>query len=284
MPKIGPYNLYTIEAGRFALDGGAMFGIVPKPLWERKIPSDGKNRIAMNMRCLLIEGEGRLILVDNGLGDKYDKKFADIFAVDPEYATLEKSMQRLGFTPADVTDVILTHLHFDHCGGSTTRVGDRLNLVFSEAIHYVQRKHWDWAQKPNIRERNSFLEDNLAPIGASDQLSLLDGEVEIAPGIRVFTAYGHTEAMQLVRIQDESTTLVYAADLIPTHAHVPMAWNMAYDVRPLATIEEKEGLLEEALLNGWHLFFEHDPEIEVASLHRKERGITIKDARPLEEL
>ncbi len=284
MPQIGPYSLYTIETGRFGLDGGAMFGIVPKPLWERRLEPDDRNRIPMNMRCLLIEAPDRLILVDTGLGDKYDDRFEDIFAVDTAYAELHRSLDRHGFSAADVTDVILTHLHFDHCGGTTTREGDELVLNFPEAVHHVQQRHWDWAQHSNVRERNSFLSENLDPLGASGRLHLLHGETEIAPGIEVFTVEGHTEAMQLVRITDEHRTLVYAADLIPTHAHIPMAWNMAYDVRPLRTIEEKEDLLERALLNGWHLFLEHDPDIEVVSLKRGDKGIAMADARPLVEL
>ena len=284
MTKIGPYTLYSIETGRLGLDGGAMFGIVPRPLWERKIVPDERNRIPLNMRCLLIEGEGRLILIDNGLGDKYNERFADIFAVDHEYAELNKSLELAGFSSSEITDMVITHLHFDHCGGSTTRVGDQLKLVFPNAQHYVQRNHWEWAQHPNVREKNSFLEENLGPLGASGQLVLLDGESEIAPGISVFTANGHTEGMQLVKITDAHKTLIYAADLIPTHAHVPMAWNMAYDVHPLQTIAEKEDLLENAVLNGWALFLEHDPEVEVITLQQSEKGVAVKDKLGLRDV
>ena len=284
MSTIGPYTLNTIEAGRFGLDGGAMFGIVPKPLWERRIPADDKNRIPLNMRCLLMEGEGRLILVDNGLGDKYDAKFASIFGVDYEYAELHNSLRLAGVEAKDITDVIITHLHFDHCGGTTTRKGERLSMVFENAVHHVQKHHWEWAQVPNIRERNSFLKENLEPLGASGQLNLVDGTTEIAPGIEVFSVFGHTEGMQLVKISDERQTLVYAADLIPTHAHVPMAWNMAYDIHPLKTIQEKEEVLEQAVQNGWSFFLEHDPDTEVISLQRTEKGITVSNPRPLKDL
>ena len=285
MPQIGPYSLYTIEAGRLGLDGGAMFGIVPRPLWERKIAPDERNRIPLNMRCLLIEGEGRLLLIDNGLGDKYDDRFADIYAVNHEISELHRSLEAYGFSADDVTDLIITHLHFDHCGGSTRRLpGGELELVFKQAVHHVQKRHWEWAGVPNVRERNSFLAENLAPIGASGQLNLVDGNVELAPGIEVFTVDGHTEKMQLVKISSDDQTLIYAADLMPTHAHVPMAWNMAYDIRPLETIKEKEQVLEAAVAGGWQLFFEHDPLVEVASLERRERGIAIADPRPLSEL
>ncbi len=284
MPKIGDYTLHTIETGRFGLDGGAMFGIVPKPLWERKIPADSRNRIPLNMRCLLLEGNGRLMLIDNGLGDKYDEKFGDIFGVDQEYAELNRSLNALGHSVDDITDVIITHLHFDHCGGSTRRTGDALEMVFKQARHWVQREHWDWAQKPNVRERNSFLAENLEPMKASGQLEFLDGSAEIAPGIDVFAVGGHTQAMQLVKISSPDTTMVYMADLIPTHAHVPSAWNMAYDLFPMTTIKEKEAFLAEATDKQWHLFFEHDPEVEVASLEQTERGAKIINKRPLTEL
>ena len=284
MTKIGPYSLHTVEAGRFGLDGGAMFGIVPKPLWERRIPSDSKNRIPLNMRCLLIQGNGRLILVDTGLGDKYDKKFASIFGVDYEYAELHRSLSSVGVEAKDITDVIITHLHFDHCGGSTTRKGDTLAMVFENATHHVQKSHWEWAQSPNIRERNSFLKENLEPMGASGQLQLVDGIAEIVPGVEVLPVSGHTEGMQLVKIADEHQTLLYAADLIPTHAHVPMAWNMAYDVHPLKTIQEKEEWLEKAVSEEWSLFLEHDPEKEVISLVRSDKGIAVAKPRTLNEL
>ncbi len=282
--KIGAFALSKVETGRFGLDGGAMFGIVPKPLWERKIPADAKNRIPLNMRCLLIEGEGRLMLIDNGLGDKYDDKFAGIYAVDNDYATLDRSLDALGYSVDDVTDVIITHLHFDHCGGSTRRAGDKLEIVFKNARHLVQREHWEWAQKPNVRERNSFLPENLEPLAASGQLEFLEGPGQIAPGIDVITAFGHTQAMQLVKISSAEKTLVYMADLLPTHAHVPSAWNMAYDLYPMTTISEKEAFLDEASAKNWHLFFEHDPEVEVASLAKDERGVKIVDKRLLSEL
>lgn len=284
MTKIGSYTLNTIETGRFGLDGGAMFGIVPKPLWERRIPADAQNRIPLNMRCLLIEADNRLILIDAGLGDKYDAKFASIFAVDHEYTELHRSLDAVGVTASDITDVIITHLHFDHCGGITTRDGDTLKMVFSNATHHVQENHWAWAKKPNIRERNSFLDENLGPLGDSGQLNLVSGSFEVAPGIEVIPVSGHTEAMQLVKISDGDQTLVYAADLIPTHAHVPMAWNMAYDVHPLTTIQEKEQLLARAFDGGWHLFLEHDPEVEVISLERSDRGIKAINHRSLKDL
>lgn len=284
MPSIGPYNLHTIDTGRFALDGGAMFGIIPRPLWSRHIEPDDQNRIPLQMRCLLLEGNGRVILIDNGLGDKYNDKFATIYAVDQETTNLESSLRRAGFAAEEVTDVILTHLHFDHCGGSTVRDGDRLKPAFPNAIHYVQERHWAWANESNLRERGSFLEENFAPLESSGQLRLVREEETLFDGVDVFTAEGHTEGQQLVRIAGPERSLVFAADLLPTSAHLAPVWGMGYDIRPLVTIEEKGRFLDQALEAGWTIFFEHDPHIEIADLRRGERGVEVVNARTLDEL
>lgn len=285
MPTIGPYSLHAIEAGRFGLDGGAMFGIVPKPLWERRISSDERNRIPLNMRCLLLQSDEHLVLVDSGIGTSFDEKFKNIFAVDHEYAELHRSLDEVGVSAEEVTDVILTHLHFDHCGGCTRRTEDGMELVFSNARHHVQRDHWEWANDPNDREQGSFLDENIDPLGASGQLHLLEGRTEVLPGIEVLPINGHTEAQQMVKISDGGkNTLVYVADLLPTTAHVPPAWIMAYDVRPLVTLDEKKSFLEQAVAHEWELFFEHDPEVAVASVTRGEDRIEVADPRPLAEL
>lgn len=284
MPRIGPYTLHAIETGEFRLDGGAMFGIVPRPLWERHIAPDDRNRIPLHMRCLLLESPDRLILIDDGIGDKMTQRFREIYGVDQSRHNLIGSLAALGVSPDDVTDVILTHLHFDHCGGSTRREGERLTLTFPRAVHHVQRRHWDWAGRPNPREQASFLAENLEPLAASGQLNLLEGDGPLYPGIDLITVNGHTEAQQMVKISGEEGTLVYVADLLPTHAHLAPAWGMAYDVRPLVTIEEKTAFLDTACLAGWSLFFEHDPRVEVASLSRTERGVFATDHRPLAEL
>lgn len=261
-----------------------MFGIVPKTLWSRRIAPDEQNRIPMNMRCLLLEGEGRVILIDNGLGDKYDQKFADIYAIDTEYASLPSSLRQAGFSEEDVTDVILTHLHFDHCGGSTRRFEGGLELAFPNARYHVQRAHWDWAQDPNMRERASFLAENLDPLADSSQLSLLDGPMELFPGIELILVSGHTESQQLVKVKGRDRTLVYVADLLPTSSHLRLPWIMAYDVRPLTTLVEKKRFLDEAVEGGWHLFFEHDPVTAVATPRLTEQGISAIDHRALEDL
>ncbi len=284
MRKLGDLTLHTVNAGTFGLDGGAMFGVIPKPLWSRKIPADDRNRIRLAMRCLLIEGPDRLVLVDNGIGDKYDAKFGDIYGIETESGDLHSSLRSAGFGVEDVTDVILTHLHFDHCGGSTRRSNGRLSLTFPRAKHYVQVDQWRTANAPNSREAGSFLAENLEPLASSGQLVLLEGRQQILPGVSVITVDGHTEKMQLVKFEAGGETLVFAADLLPTRFHLRAAWTMAYDMRPLQTIEEKSVLLGDAIENGWHLFFEHDPEVEVASVVAGERGPEVVNERPLIDL
>ncbi|MEM1128676.1 MAG: MBL fold metallo-hydrolase [Bacteroidota bacterium] len=284
MTKIGPYTLYTIETGRFGLDGGAMFGIIPQPLWSRRIEPDARNRIPLHMRCLLLEGDGRLILIDNGLGDKYDAKFASIYAVDDQAPTLDESLAQAGFGRDEITDVILTHLHFDHAGGTTRRTSDGLAMAFPNATIHVQRDHWAWASAPNPREQGSFLAENLDPLAASGQLALVEGAGALFPGVSVRTVHGHTEAQQIVMISDDARTLVFVADLLPTSAHLAPVWGMGYDVRPLVTIEEKGLFLEEAITQGWTLFFEHDPHVVVAQVESGPKGPQIVAPRPLTDL
>lgn len=284
MPQIGSYSLHAIETGRFGLDGGAMFGIVPKTLWSRRLEPDQRNRIPLHLRCLLLEGEGRVILIDAGIGDKADEKFRDIFAVDHESASLGRSLRAAGFTEDDVSDVVLTHLHFDHCGGTTTRSTSGMKIAFPNAEIHVQRRHWEWARKPNLREKASFLAENLEPLAESGRLRLVDGDGPLFPGVEMITVDGHTEAQQLVKVHDEQRTLVFVADLLPTTAHLRPAWIMAYDVRPLVTLDEKERFLDRAVEEGWNFFFEHDPHVAVATPVRTDRGIDVTDARPLHEL
>ncbi|NNE69297.1 MAG: MBL fold metallo-hydrolase [Rhodothermales bacterium] len=256
------YTAYPIEAGRFGLDGGAMFGVVPRPLWSRKSTPDDAGRIPLSTRCLLLEGEGRLILIDVGIGDKFDEKHRGIYAME-DGPGLVGGLRALGFEPGDVTDVVLTHLHFDHCGGATTWRDGASHVVFDRAVHHVQKAHWDWANKSNPREKASFLSENLDPLAAEGQLSLVDGLQEILPGISVEPVSGHTEAQQIVHIDGMGDgRTVYVADLIPTSAHLAPVWGMSYDLQPLLTIEEKTDFLRRAVEGDWRLFFEHDPFVE----------------------
>ena len=280
--RLGPYNLHAIECGRFRLDGGAMFGIVPKALWERRMAPDIRNRITMHMRALLLEGEGRVILIDNGAGDKYGERFRDIFAL--EGCKLTRSLAEAGFSEADVTDVILTHLHFDHAGGSTIRQQDRIVARFPGARYHIQGAQLRSARQPNQREQASFLPENFEPLAAAGQLHEVSGSRSLLPGIEVFTINGHTDAQQIVKVSGPEGTLVFVADLLPTIHHLRGPWVMAYDIRPLVTLEEKRSFLTEALANDWQLFFEHDPSVVVAGLQQTDRGIQACNFRPLSEL
>lgn len=276
--QIGGYEIYAIETGRFMLDGGAMFGIVPKPLWERRIPADAQNRIPLSMRCLLLIGNGQVILVDNGLGNKYDEKFRKIYAVDEEYAELHRSLKNCGVHADDVTDLIITHLHFDHCGGTTLRQGEKLEMTFKNAQHYVQKNHWEWANDPNVnpRERNSFLKENLDPLQHSGQLVLLDGNTPFNEHIRLQTVNGHTEAQQIVFVEDGQKSLCFVADLLPTAAHLPPAWVMGYDLFPLTSITEKGAFLKEAAQKQTQIVFEHDPIVAAAYVQQTESGMQLQ--------
>jgi glyoxylase-like metal-dependent hydrolase (beta-lactamase superfamily II) len=260
-------KLYAVNAGYFKLDGGAMHGVVPKSMWNRVNPADDNNMCSWAMRCLLIDTGDRKILIDNGMGDKQDAKFFGFYFPHGE-DTLEKSLAKHGFTPADITDVFLTHLHFDHCGGSIKREGDKLVPAFLNATYWSNKTHWDSANNPNERERASFLKENIQPIQESGKLQWVaaaDGE-EWIPGIRIRYVQGHTDNMMLPQIDYNGQTIFYCADLFPSAAHISMPWVMAYDMRPLDTLNEKRKILKEASENNWLLFFEHDPKIECCSL------------------
>jgi len=286
MAQIGPYSLHTVDTGRFGLDGGAMFGIVPKPLWSQRIAPDDENRIPLAMRCLLLDGPDRLILIDTGIGDTFaGTKYQDIYAVNQNDGTLDERLAELGFARSDVTDVILTHLHFDHCGGSTRRAeGEKFSVTFPNATYHVQKAHWEWATDANPKEDASFVNVTFRPLEDSGQLRLVEGASTLFPGVSVEVVHGHTEAQQVVKVTDSDTSLVYVADLLPTTHHLGPAWTMAYDVRPLKTIDEKAAFLERAVDAEWNLFFEHDPDVAVADVEQTDHGIQTVRARSLDEL
>ncbi|MES2514697.1 MAG: MBL fold metallo-hydrolase [Bacteroidota bacterium] len=272
-------QLYTINTGHFKLDGGAMFGVVPKSLWNKANPADDNNMCSWAMRCLLVQDGKRLILIDNGMGNKQDDKFFGYYYLHGN-DTLDKSLAKHGFHRDDITDVFLTHLHFDHCGGSIEYNSDRTKLspAFKNAIYWSNSKHWDWAMNPNPREKASFLKENILPIQESGQLKFIDGSQELIPGFKIHEVFGHTEAMMLPLIQYKNTTVAFMADLIPSAGHLPIPYVMGYDMRPLNTLQEKELMLKQALENNWTLFFEHDPTIECCSLIRTERGIKLENS------
>lgn len=266
-------KVHTVLAGYFKLDGGAMHGVVPKVMWQKVNPADDDNMCSWAMRCLLIEHNDRVILVDNGMGDKQDEKFFSHFHPHGD-DTIEKSIAAHGYKPEDITDVFLTHLHFDHCGGSVKRDGDNLVLAFPNATYWSNQTHWDWATEPNVREKASFLKENILPIQESGQLKFIDvaAGAEWLPGIRIHYCNGHTEQMMLLEIDHNNRTLLYCADLIPSAAHISMPWVMSYDMKPLETLAEKEQLLTKAADNNWVLVFEHDRHIECATLKRDDKG------------
>jgi glyoxylase-like metal-dependent hydrolase (beta-lactamase superfamily II) len=261
---LGRLRFHCLDAGRIRLDGGAMFGVVPKPLWEKKIPPDERNRIPLALRCCLVEAPGALVLVDTGIGNKEDEKFRDIYGVENAGAPtrLEDAIREAGFAPEDVTLVVNTHLHFDHAGGNTVRGPDgRIRLAFPNARYVVQRREWAFAHLDNERTRASYLPDNFEPVHAAGRLELVEGELEIAPGVRLLPTPGHTPGHQSVLLESAGTRALYLADLVPTTAHLPLPWIMGYDVEPLVTLETKRAVLRRAVEEDWLLLFEHDPEV-----------------------
>jgi len=278
-------KLYSINSGYFKLDGGAMFGVVPKSIWNRINPADENNLCSWALRCLLIEDNGRLILVDSGIGNKQDKKFFSYYHLHGN-DTLDGSLSRHGFHPDDITDVLLTHLHFDHCGGSIVREGNQLVPAFKNATYWSNRVHWETATHPNDRERASFLGENILPIRDSGRLKFIDVAERQQPGIpstafsenvSVLFVYGHTQAMMLPKIEYNGRIVVYMADLLPSHGHIPMPYIMAYDMQPLVTLAEKKIVLGEAVAGSYTLFFEHDPNHECCSVEQTEKGIRPKE-------
>lgn len=288
-------KLYSIETGYFKLDGGAMFGVVPKSIWNKLNPADENNMCSWALRCLLIEEGNRLILVDTGMGDKQDAKFFGHYYLHGN-DTLDKSLAIHGFNRADITDVFLTHLHFDHCGGSILRKDDQLIPAFPNAVYWSNEKHWEWATNPNAREKASFLKENILPIQESGQLQFLQVpdtgfdslgklcQIPFLDGFSVRLVNGHTEKMMLPQIQYKNRTLVYMADLLPSAAHIPLPYVMAYDMFPLTTLREKKSFLEEAAENDYLLFFEHDAGMECGTVQMTEKGVKFRESLLLRDL
>ncbi|RQO29986.1 MBL fold metallo-hydrolase [Taibaiella sp. KBW10] len=278
-------QLHTINTGLFKLDGGAMHGVVPKALWNKLNPSDDNNMCSWAMRCLLVETDGRLILVDTGIGDKQDEKFFGHYYLHGNDRLIQ-SIQNAGYSPDDITDVFLTHLHFDHVGGAVKRAGEKLVPTFKNATYWSNANHWDWAINPNDREKASFLKENILPIQESGQLQFFEGKDgdTFASGFKVRLVNGHTESMMLPQLEYNNQTILYCADLLPSMHHLPMPWVMAYDTRPLETMKEKKLLLEEAVAQNWLLYFEHDAVNELCSLQQTDRGIRYKDILAVSQL
>lgn len=287
-------QLFSINTGFFKLDGGAMFGVVPKSIWNKVNPADENNLCSWALRCLLIQDGDRLILIDNGNGDKQDAKFFSHYHLHGD-DTLDKSLAKYGFHRDDITDVILTHLHFDHCGGTIRREIDRLVPNFKNATVWSNEEHWQWATHPNDREKASFLKENILPIQENGQLKFIPipnrenplrqlASANFTDSISIRIADGHTRAMMLPQIQYKDRTIVFMADLLPSQGHIPLPYVMGYDMFPMTTLDEKKTFLEEAVDNNYILFFEHDPKVECCTLQRTEKGIRPKDFFSLDSL
>ena len=281
-------KIHTIDTGLFKLDGGAMYGVVPRSMWQKLNPPDANNMCTWAMRCLLIEDGGRLLLIDNGIGEKQDEKFRGHFYLHGD-ETLEKSLRKLGFTSADVTDVFLTHLHFDHCGGSVVRRPDGvLQLAFPNAIYWSNEAHWNWAMEPNPREKASFLTENILPIQESGHLKFIDLQGGVPDALPQFNeiirADGHTEKMMVPLMEYKGRKLAFMADLLPSAGHVPLPYVMSYDVRPLITMTEKEAVLRRAAEENWVLLLEHDPTNEACTVQMTDRGVRLGETLRLADL
>ncbi|MBT8320810.1 MAG: MBL fold metallo-hydrolase [Eudoraea sp.] len=283
-------KLYVVECGNFKLDGGAMFGVVPKALWSRTNPADSNNLIDMAARCLLIEDANRLILIDNGMGDKQSEKFFGYYYLWGDHS-LDKSLASHGFHRDDITDVFLTHLHFDHCGGSIRWNKERSGYepAFKNAVYWSNESHWNWAVHPNPREKASFLKENILPIQESGQLQFIDPKgtsyLEESPlGFGILMADGHTEKQMIPHLTYQGKTLVFMADLLPTTGHIPLPYVMGYDTRPLLTLGEKKEFLDKAVANDFYLFLEHDAATEICTLKNTEKGVRLNDTYRFDEI
>ena len=283
-------KIHSIEAGNFKLDGGAMFGVVPKVLWQKTNPADSNNMIEMGSRCMLIENGNRLILIDVGMGDKQSEKFFSFYSRWGGFS-LKSSIEKAGFSCDDITDVFFTHLHFDHCGGGIVWDSSKnlLKPMFKNANYWSNKKHWDWASKPNSREKASFLHENLHPIKESGQLNFITEKKDgfnfyDELGFEVLFVDGHTEKQMIPKISYKNQELVFVADLIPTVGHIPVPYLMGYDVRPLLTMKEKKLFLDAAVKNNWLLFMEHDSQNEIVSLKNTEKGVRLNGSCLFKEL
>lgn len=269
-------KLSVVNTGLFKLDGGAMFGVVPKSIWQRYNPADENNMCTWAMRCLLVEDGDKKILIDTGIGNKQDEKFFSHFYLHGGHS-LDSSLSKLGVSPEEITDVILTHLHFDHVGGAVIRKGEALVTKFPNATYWTNEKHFETAVNPNVREKASFLEENILPLEESGQLGFIEEGVSPFENIAFEWVNGHTVAQMLPVIKVGDKTIVYCADLLPSVGHIPIPYVMAYDMQPLLTLQEKEQFLEKAYNHNYILFFEHDHKVECCNLQKTEKGIRLKD-------
>lgn len=275
--KIGKYEISSINTGEFCLDGGAMFGIIPKPLWEKTNLSDDRNRVVLNSRCLLLENGSRKILIDTGIGSNWDEKFMDIYRIDQTQNSLFNSLEKQGVKPEEITDIILTHLHFDHTGGAVLFSEGEVFPAFPNAKYYVQKKHFDWAKNPSEKDKGSFVQDRFIPLAEEGVLQFIENEEYFDDEIELILFDGHTPAQQLLKISDSSNTLFYCGDLIPFSSHLRLPYIMSFDLNPLKTLSEKKIILKKALIEDWILIFEHDPYNIAVKIEERGKKYSVKE-------
>lgn len=270
--QIGKYKLKIIESGNFKLDGGAMFGIIPKPLWEKTNPADELNRIKLSTRNLLLISDDKKILIDTGMGSKWDEKSKNIYSIDSSL-NLDLALKRNGIKPDEITDVLLTHLHFDHTGGSTKNENGTLIPSFPNAKYFVQKKNFEWAMNPSERDKGSYIKESFEPLVKEGVLNLIDGEIDFDNNISFRIINGHTFGQQMIKISDSSNTILYCADLLPFISQIRIPYIMGYDLQPLVTVQEKKKYLQLAADENWKIYFGHDPEYALATVKHSEKGI-----------
>ena len=276
--KVGNYTLYSIETSQFSLDGGAMFGIIPKTLWEKEAPADEYNRIQMVTRSLLVVSNERKIIIDTGNGDKWDDRNRSRYNIDLDKINLSSSLEKYGFIPADITDVFCTHLHFDHAGGNTSIEDGKIVPTFPNATYWIHQDNWDLANSPSEKDRGSYLAENWSVLAENGMIEYVTDREEFLPGIEIMLTYGHTIGMMHPLIKDGDNTVFYAADIFPMAAHVPLAWVMAYDLNPVQTIKEKRSLLPTMVDKNWTVFFEHDPLRQAGKVTMDGKHYRLKEA------
>ncbi|RJP59019.1 MAG: MBL fold metallo-hydrolase [Ignavibacteriales bacterium] len=276
MLKIGKYSIEEIKTGTFALDGGAMFGIIPKPLWDKTNPADDQNRIKLGARCLLLKSDSKKILIETGIGTGWDEKFKKIYDLDQSENDLYQSLKKKGIVPSDITDVILTHLHFDHVGGAVLQENSKFIPAFPNAKYHVQKEHFEYSLNSSDKDRGSFIKDRFLPLMEEGVLNTIDID-QFDDEISFIKVYGHTIAQQLVKMSDGNQTYLYVADLVPFYSQIPIVYLMGYDIQPLKTIEQKKKYLSLAVEEDWKLIFGHDPNIAMATVQKTDKGFTHKE-------
>tara|TARA_B100000029_G_scaffold13726_2_gene14422 strand:- start:4706 stop:5554 length:849 start_codon:yes stop_codon:yes gene_type:complete len=281
--KIGPFTLYSIETSEFGLDGGAMFGIIPKPLWEKQAPADEMNRIGMVTRSLLLVSDEKKILIDTGNGTKWEEKFKKIYNIDTSRYSIEASLAKYGFSAEDITDVICTHLHFDHVGGNTKFENGKIIPTFPNATYWVSQENWDLANHPSQKDSGSFMDIDWTVLAKNGMIQIVDGKESFIDGIETYLTYGHTTGLMHPIVSDGNKSIFYGADIFPMAAHIPVPWVMAYDINPVTTVQEKEKLLPKMVDENWILFFEHDPNVQACTIHQDGKHFKMKESIVISE-